>query len=76
MQSRKIKALALFLVLLLIILIPIVILESRRTPDWQATLEQYLELSGTLTPGNRLVEMAEARHPEQFAFQMVSTVPR
>jgi hypothetical protein len=75
MRSRKIKASALFLALLLIILIPIVILESRRTPDWQAEFVRYLGISETSVADDQLVEVAEAQHPEQFDAQLLIAVP-
>jgi len=75
MQSRKIVALALFVTMLLVILIPLVILESRRTPDWQAEFERYLEISETSVADGQLVEVAEAQHPEYFDAQLLIDVP-
>lgn len=75
MQSRKIKVLLLGATMLLAILIPIVILEARRTPDWQTELERYLALSGTFGAGEHLVDVAEAQHPEQLDTQLVVAAP-
>ena len=75
MRSRKIIALALLLATLLVILIPLIILESRRTPDWQAEFERYLETSETSVADDQLVEVAEAQHPEHFDAQLLIAVP-
>ncbi|MBN2392863.1 MAG: hypothetical protein JXR84_19180 [Anaerolineae bacterium] len=75
MRSRKVVALALFLAMLLVILIPLIILESRRTPDWQAEFERYLETSETSVAPDQLVEVAEAQHPEYFDAQLLIAVP-
>ena len=75
MRSRKILALALFAATLLVVLIPVAIFESRRTPDWQAEFERYLETSETFVADDQLVEVAEARHPEYFDTQLLIAVP-
>ena len=75
MRSRKIVALALLLATLLVILIPLIILESRRTPDWQAEFGRYLETSETYVADDQLVEVAEAQHPEYFDAQLLIAVP-
>jgi hypothetical protein len=57
------------------IIIPIVLLESRRTPGWQAALEQYLEASD-LNPQDIQSEWAaEARAVDCFPSEMTSPVP-
>ena len=75
MRSRKIMALALFVMMLLVILIPLIILESCRTPDWQAEFDRYLEASETSVADDQLVEVAEAQHPEYFDAQLLIAVP-
>jgi hypothetical protein len=75
MQSQKIKALWLIVVMFLALLIPLVLLEARRTPDWQAELARYLERSGTSGVGEHLVDVAEAQHPEQLDAQLVVAAP-
>jgi hypothetical protein len=75
-MSRKIVALlAVFAAVLLVIFIPLGILESRRTPDWQLELGRYLAVSGVSVADIRLVEVAEAGRPGQFAAQMLKPVP-
>ena len=74
-MSRKIIALALFTVVLLAISIPLAILESRRTPDWQSELSRYLEISSVSVDDIQLIEVAEAQRPERFAAQMLKAVP-
>lgn len=75
MRSRKILALALFVATLFAVLIPVVILESRRTPDWQTEFERYLETSETSVADDQRVEVAEAQHPEHFDAQLLIAVP-
>jgi hypothetical protein len=72
---RMIMALTLITAVLLGVLIPLGMFESRRTPDWQSELSQYLEISGVSMKDILLVEVAEAQHPGQFAVQMVQAVP-
>lgn len=74
MMSRKIMALTLFTAVLLVVLIPLGLFESRRTPDWQSRLSQYLETSGVSMKDIQLVEVAEAQRPGQFAVQMLQAV--
>jgi hypothetical protein len=75
MRPRKIMALALFLAMLLVVLIPLIILESRRPPDWQAEFVRYLETSETSVADGQFMEVAEAQHPEHFDAQLLIAVP-
>jgi hypothetical protein len=75
MMSRMIMALTLITAVLFVVLIPLGIFESRRTPDWQSELSQYLEISGVSMKDIHLVEVAEAQRPGQFAVQMLQAVP-
>jgi hypothetical protein len=60
---------------LIVTLVPLAILESRRTPDWLYELSRYLANTGSSVEAIRLAEMAEAQHPEQFAAQMLIAAP-
>ncbi len=74
-MSRMILALAIFVAVLLVIFIPLGLLESRRTPDWQAELSRYLITSGVPARDIQHVEVAEAQRPEQFAADLLQAVP-
>ena len=72
-MSRMIKVLTVFAAVSLILLIPFGILESNRTPDWQTELSRYLNMLGVSVEEIQHVEVAEARHPGQFATQTAPT---
>jgi hypothetical protein len=74
-MSRMIMALTLITAVVLVVFIPLGLFESRRTPDWQSRLSQYLEISGVSRQDILRVEVAEAQHPGQFAVQMLQAVP-
>jgi hypothetical protein len=74
-MSRMIMALTLFTAVALVVFIPLGLFESRRTPDWQSRLSQYLATSGVSREDILLVEVAEAQHLGQFTVQMLQAVP-
>jgi hypothetical protein len=59
----------------LAIALPVVILESRRMPDWQAALIDYLDTSGVLLTDIQAVWTAEARTPDRFPVEELVAVP-
>lgn len=75
MRSRKIIILTLTLTVVLVTLIPLRILESRRTPDWQSELNQYFELSDIPRQDASHVWVAEARQVNPFPPELLHAVP-
>lgn len=75
MSRKVILVLALSLVVVLATLIPVVVLESRRTPDWVSSLKRYLDDSGTHPAEIRSVWVSEAAHAERFPAEMLTPVP-
>jgi hypothetical protein len=73
-MSRQMMAVTLIAAVLLVVLIPLGLLESRRTPDWQFELSRYLKLSGVSVEDIQHVEVAEAQRPGQFAVQLLQAV--
>lgn len=73
-MSRKIVIGVAMALVLLAVFIPLSILESRRTPDWQSELSRYLEISGIAQDVQR-VQVAEAQYPGQFSAQKLKAVP-
>ncbi len=51
------------------------LLESRRVPDWEAVLMQYLDVSGIQRQGLRFVWVAEAQRLDQFSAEALVPVP-
>ncbi len=75
MMPRVIKILTVFVAVSLVLLIPLGLLESRRTPDWQTELSRYLNMSGVSLEEIQRVEVAQAQHPERFAARLLQVVP-
>jgi hypothetical protein len=73
---RKIAVvLTLSVAVMLATLVPIVILESRRMPDWQSTLVQYLEASQGPLTDIPIVWVAQAQSVYQFPAEEMVAVP-
>jgi len=76
MASKKgILISILFVVLALVIALPIVVLESRRAPDWQVSLMRYFELSEVAWADVDAVWAAEARFPDRFLAEELVAAP-
>jgi len=76
MSSRKVViALIISVVAVLVTLTPIMILESRRTPDWQSALTQYLKVSEVYLTHIQTVWAVEAQDVDQLPAAMLLAVP-
>jgi hypothetical protein len=74
MLSRKILVLSLTLIVVSAVFIPIAVLESKRTPDWQTELMQYLSASGVAAKHVQ-VWVAEARRVNTFSDDLLIAAP-
>ncbi|MGD1994407.1 MAG: hypothetical protein PVI59_14535 [Anaerolineae bacterium] len=76
MTPRKIVILlSLSVTVVVATLLPIAILESRRTPDWQSSVNQYLEVSDIPLMSIHFMWVAEAQHVDRFPTDALVAVP-
>jgi hypothetical protein len=76
MSSRKIAILlTLSATAVIATLLPILLLESQRTPDWQSSLREYLQVSHIPATNIQLTWVAEAQHVDRFPADDLVAVP-